>query len=70
MTLWGDFLRRLMLSASLSGAAAEPPTDPPADPPAAEVGEPSGGGAALAKPAEAVADTRRGPAGPGLTISG
>ena len=51
MTLWADFLKRLMLSASLSGAAAEPPAEPPADPPVAEVGEPSGGGAAVSDPA-------------------
>jgi hypothetical protein len=43
MTLWSDFLRRLMVTATLSGpavAAAEAPTAVPAEPPA-EIGEPS-----------------------------
>ncbi|WP_158295585.1 hypothetical protein [Crenalkalicoccus roseus] len=44
MTLWSDFLRRLMLTVSLAGsatAAADPPPEAPEPP--AEAGTPSPG---------------------------
>jgi hypothetical protein len=53
VTLWSDFLRRLMVTATLSGpavAAAEPPA-PPTEPPA-EMGEPSASRVAPAPPAK------------------
>ncbi len=49
MTLWSDFLRRLMVTATLSNpaAAAGPRAEPPSGPPA-EVGDPSPSAAAAA----------------------
>lgn len=47
MTLWSDFLRRLMLGATLSAPAAGAAADrPPAADPPAEIAEPQAPGSA------------------------